>query len=186
MTYRVMVLLALLLLTVGMVLLSAPQHENSGASSAGAPAHDPGYSALQARLVQTGADGRPIYTLDAAQIQQQPNDGVVELQQVKLGFRDTSGNEWTARALHGQLVQGSGVVRLSGDVHVNGLLPGTEQPAEMTTEHLAFDTKSEVVATRDPVTLVMSGRKLDAHGMVASLKEGHVQLESAVHGSFRR
>jgi LPS export ABC transporter protein LptC len=186
MTYRVMVLLALLALTVGMVLLSAPQHENSTPLSAGAPAHDPGYSAQQARLVQTGADGRPIYTLDAAQIQQQPNDGTVELQQVKLGFRDSSGNEWTARAAHGQLVQGSGVVRLSGDVHVNGLFPGTEQPAEMTTEHLAFDTKTEVVATRDPVTLAMSGRTLNAQGMVASLKEGHVQLESAVHGTFRR
>jgi LPS export ABC transporter protein LptC len=186
MTYRVMVLLALLALTVGMVLLSAPQHENSTPSSAGAPAHDPGYSAQQARLVQTGADGRPIYTLDAAQIQQQPNDGTVELQQVKLGFRDSSGNEWTARAAHGQLVQGSGVVRLSGDVHVNGLFPGTEQPAEMTTEHLAFDTKTEIVATRDPVTLAMSGRTLNAQGMVASLKEGHVQLESAVHGTFRR
>jgi len=186
MTYRVIVLLALLALTVGMVLLSAPQHENTTPSSAGAPAHDPGYSAQQARLVQTGTDGRPIYTLDAVQIQQQPNDGIVELQQVKLGFRDTSGNEWTARAVHGQLVQGSGVVRLSGDVHVNGLFPGTEQPAEMTTEHLAFDTRTEVVATRDPVTLAMSGRTLNAQGMVASLKEGHVQLESAVHGTFRR
>ena len=185
MTYRVVVLLALLVLTVGMVLLSAPQHESAAPATIG-PAHDPGYSAQQARLVQTGADGRPIYTLDAAQIQQQPNDGTVELQQVKLGFRDTSGNEWTARAVHGQLVQGSGVVRLSGDVHVNGLFPGTEQPAEMTTEHLAFDTRTEVVATRDPVTLAMSGRTLNAQGMVASLKEGHVQLESAVHGTFRR
>jgi hypothetical protein len=30
----------------------------------------------------------------------------------------------------------------------------------------------------------MSGRRLDAHGLVANLKERHVQLESAVHGSF--
>lgn len=185
MTYRLMVLLALLALTVGMVLLSAPQHESAAPSSTGAPAHDPGYSAQQARLVQTGADGLPVYTLDAAQIQQQPNDGTVELQQVKLGFRDSNGNEWTARALHGQLAQGSDVVRLAGDVHVNGILPGSRQPAQMTTEHLAFDTRTEVVATRDPVTLLMSGRELNAQGMVANLKERHVQLESAVHGSFR-
>jgi lipopolysaccharide export system protein LptC len=185
MTYRLMLLLALLVLTVGMVMLSAPQHESPAPATTG-PLHDPGYSAQQARLVQTGPDGLPVYTLDAAQIQQEPNNDIVDLQQVKLGFRDTRGNEWTARAVHGQLVQGSGVVRLSGDVHVNGLLPGTEQPAELTTEHLAFDTRTEVVATRDPVTLTMSGRTLDAQGMVASLKEGHVQLESAVHGSFRR
>jgi len=183
MIYRLLTLLALLALTVGMVLLSAPQHESPPAA-AGAPAHDPGYSARQARLVQTGPDGRPLYTLDAAQIQQQPNAGTVELQQVKLGFRDASGNEWTARAARGELAQGSGVVRLAGDVHVDGILPGSEDSAEITTEHLAFDTNSQVVATRDPVTLVMSGRELNARGMVASLKERHVQLESAVHGSF--
>ena len=56
----------------------------------------------------------------------------------------------------------------------------------MTTESLAFDTNEQVVATRDPVTLVMTGRKLDAQGMVANLKEHRVQLESAVHGSFHQ
>jgi LPS export ABC transporter protein LptC len=183
MTHRVLTLLALLALTLGVVLLSGPQHESTPAA-VGAPAHDPGYSALQARLVQTGPDGKPLYTLDAAQIQQQPNAPTVEMQQVKLGFRDASGNEWTARAAHGELAQGSGVVQLAGDVHVAGILPGSEQTAEITTEHLAFDTNSQVVATRDPVTLVMSGRELNARGMVASLKERHVQLESAVHGSF--
>lgn len=183
MTYRLVALLALLVLTVGMVLLSAPQHE-SAPPAGGAPRHDPGYSAQQARLVQTGPDGRPLYTLDAAEIQQQPDQGTVELEQVKLGFRDADGNPWTARAVHGELTQASGVVRLAGDVHVAGILPGTGESAEITTEHLDFDTHTEVVTTRDPVTVVMSGRELNARGMVASLKERHVQLESAVHGSF--
>ena len=183
MTYRLVALLALLVLTVGMVLLSAPQHESAPAGG-GAPLHDPGYSAQQARLVQTGSDGRPLYTVDAAEIQQQPNQGTVQLEQVKLGFRDASGNEWTARAAHGELEQGSGVVRLAGNVHVAGILPGTEESAEISTEHLALDTQTEVLTTRDPVTVVMSGRELNARGLVASLKERHVQLESAVHGSF--
>lgn len=183
MTYRLVALLALLVLTVGMVLLSAPQHESAPAAGGG-PLHDPGYSAQQARLVQTGPDGRPLYTLDAAEIQQQPNQGTVELERVTLGFRDADGNQWTARAAHGELEQGSGVVRLAGDVHVAGMLPGTEESAEISTEHLAFDTHSQVASTRDPVTVVMSGRELNARGMVASLKERHVQLESAVHGSF--
>jgi lipopolysaccharide export system protein LptC len=186
MTYRLMVLLALLALTVGMVLLSAPQHESGAPQAAGAPAHDPGYSAQQARLVQTGADGLPVYTLDAAQIQQQPNDGRVELQQVRLGFRDASGNEWTARALHGELDQKSGIVRLSDDVHVYGLLPGTDDPAQIASQHLAYDTRTQIVSTRDPVTILMSGRELNATGLVANLKQRRLQLESAVHGTFRQ
>ena len=186
MIYRLVVLAALLALVVGVVVLSAPQHDSVAHAATSGPLHDPGYSASQARLVQTGADGRPVYTLDAAQIQQQPNDGLIELQQVHLRFRDSNGNEWTARAVHGELAQNSGVVRLAGDVHVAGMLPGTTDTAEITSEHLAFDTNAQVVATRDPVTIAMAGRKLDAQGLVASLKDGHVQLESAVHGSFRR
>jgi lipopolysaccharide export system protein LptC len=185
MTNRLVSLLALLVLTVGMVLLSAPQRETAPAP-ANAPSHDPGYSAQQARLVQTGPDGRPIYTLDAAQIQQQPNQGTVELQQVKLGFRDADGNEWTARAAHGELVQDSGVVALSGDVHVYGLLPGTKDPAQIISDRLVYNTRMQVVSTREPVTLVMSGRELNATGLMANLKERRVQLESAVHGTFHQ
>src|SRR4029077_2048096 len=93
------------------------------ARATGGPLHGPGYAARKARLIQTGPDGQPLYTLDAAQIQQQPNQGTVDLQQVLLGFRDTSGNAWTARADRGQLSQGSGVVQLEGDVQVVGALP---------------------------------------------------------------
>jgi lipopolysaccharide export system protein LptC len=184
MIYRLAALAALLALIVGLVLLTAPQPESVARAATGQPLHDPGYSAQQARLVQTGADGQPVYTLDAAQIQQQPDRGLVELQQVRLGFRDVEGNQWTARAAHGQLVQGSAVVQLDGDVHVDGTLPGTGEPTEITSEHLAFDTSAQVVTTQSPVTIVMSGRELQARGLVASLKERHVHLESAVHGTF--
>jgi len=76
------------------------------------------------------------------------------------------------------------VVQLEGDVRVVGALPDSGEPAEISTEHLAFDTQAQIVTTHDPVTLLMSGRKLHAQGLVARLKERHVQLESAVHGSF--
>jgi len=185
MTYRLMAMLALLALIVGVVLLSGPHPESGAPAASGAPLHDPGYSARQAHLIQTGSDGRPVYTLDAMQIQQLPDAHTVELQQVQLGFRDASGNEWRARAAHGELAQGSGIVQLAGDVHVAGILPGSSDTAEISTEHLALDTGAQLITTRDAVTLLMSGRQLSAQGMVASLKERHVQLESAVHGSFQ-
>jgi lipopolysaccharide export system protein LptC len=184
MTYRLVVLLAVLVLVLGMVLLSTPRQESVPAAAAGAPRHDPGYSARNARLVQTGADGRPVYTLDSPQIQQEPNEGTVELEQPRLGFRDANGDQWTARAVHGELTQGSGVVQLDGNVHVSGILPGTGEAAEVITEHLSFDTNAQIVSTADPVKLLMSGRTLAAQGMVALLKERRLQLESDVHGTF--
>jgi LPS export ABC transporter protein LptC len=186
MIYRLVALLALLALIVGVVVLTGPQRESIAPATAGTPVHDPGYSALQAHMVQSGADGYPVYTLDAAQVQQQPALGTVDLQTVSLAFRDASGNEWRARAARGELAQNSGVVRLAGDVHVNGVLPGTEEPAEMISEHLAYDSNTEVVSTADPVSLVMPGRHVTATGLVANLKGRHLQLQSAVHASFAR
>jgi len=75
-------------------------------------------------------------------------------------------------------------VLLDGDVHVAGILPGTAEAAEITSEHLAVDTNAQVVTTQAPVRIAMSGRELQARGMVATLKERHVHLESAVHGAF--
>ena len=184
MLYRLVVLLAGLSLVVGLVLLSGPQRGAVAPGAAGTAATDPGYAALGAHLVQTGTDGQPLYSLDAARITQQPDDDIVRLTQVHMGFRAASGQEWTARADRGELGQDTGVVQLDGDVHVAGLLPGTRDQAEITTEHVSFDTHAQVVTTPDPVTLSMSGRELHATGLIARLKEGHVQLESAVHGSY--
>jgi lipopolysaccharide export system protein LptC len=184
MIYRLFAVLAVLGLIVGVVLLSGPQRETVAPSAAGAPVHDPGYAALTARLVQTGPDGQPLYTLDAAEITQQPDQSTVQLTQVQMGFRPEAGQQWTARAEHGQLGQDTGIVELDGAVHLAGTLPGTQDPAEISTEHLSFDTRTQIASTADPVTLTLSGNELHANGLIARLKEGRVQLESAVHGSY--
>lgn len=184
MIYRLLGLIALLALLAGVFMLSGPQRSPALPTTAGQTAHSPGYAALNAQLVQTGPDGRPLYTLDAAQIREQPDNNTVLLDQVQMGFRDSSGGEWTARAQRGELGQDTGVVQLDGDVHVVGTLPHSQDPAEISTEHLAFDTRAQVITTHDPVTFNVAGHQLDGTGLTASLKEHRVQLESAVHGTF--
>jgi LPS export ABC transporter protein LptC len=184
MIYRLLPVLALLALIIGVVVLSGPQRESPTAAAVTEAVRDPGYAARNARLVQTGPDGQPLYTLDAAQIQQQPDEGTVDMQQVKLGFRDAAGNDWTARAAHGAMGQDTGVIELDGAVHVTGIVPGSQDTTDITSEHLSFDTNAQLVTTHDPVQIMMSGRQLEARGLVADLKERRVQLESEVHGSF--
>ena len=184
MIYRAVVLLAGLALIAGLLLFSGPEREAVAPSTAGAPPPDPGYAAINAKLVQTGPDGQPLYSLDAARISQQPDEDIVRMTQVQMGFRAATGEQWSARAERGELGQDTGVVQLDGNVHVAGLLPGTEEQAEIATEHLSYDTRAQLVATPDPVTLTVSGRELHARGLQARLKEGRVQLESAVHGSY--
>lgn len=183
--YRALALVAFITLIVGVIVLSGGEREvATPVVIEGAPA-DPGYAAKKARLVQTGPDGAPLYTIDAQEVQQLPAQDSVDLHQVVLGFKDAAGDEWTTTARHGEVAQNSGLVKLDGAVHATGVVPGTSEPADITTEHLVFDTNTQIVTTHDPVTLIMSGRKLDAEGMVANLKERHVQLESAVHGTYR-
>jgi len=184
MMYRVIAIVAFVALLIGVVVLSGGERQGAAPVTVGGVPQDPGYSAKKARLIQTGPDGQPVYTVDAAQVQQQPAQGTVDMQHVVLGFKDAAGDQWTARSERGQLAQNSGIVQLEGSVHVTGIVPGTAEAADIMTEHLAFDTNAQIVTTHDPVTLLMTGRKLDAQGMVANLKDGQVQLESAVHGTY--
>jgi lipopolysaccharide export system protein LptC len=185
MIYRLLPVLALMTLIVAVIVLSGPQREPATTATVGEAVGDPGYAARNARLIQTGPDGQPLYTLDATQIQQQPDAGTVDMQDVRLGFRDAAGNRWTASGAHGEMGQDSGVIELDGAVHVTGIVPGSEEPADIRSERLSFDTNAQLVTTHDPVTILMSGRQLQAQGLVANLKERRVQLESAVHGSFQ-
>jgi lipopolysaccharide export system protein LptC len=184
MIYRLLVPVALLALIAAVIALSGPQRSPALPTEVGQTAHEPGYAALNAQLVQTGPDGKPLYTLDAAQIREQPGNNTVLLDQVQMGFRDSSGGEWTARAQHGELGQDTGVVQLDGDVHVVGTLPHSQDPAEITTQHLAFDTRAQVATTHDPVVFDVAGHRLHGTGLMVSLKEHRVQLESDVHGTF--
>jgi LPS export ABC transporter protein LptC len=183
MIYRIFAALVFLVVVVGSIVLGGQQGETTAPTTVEEPLRDPGYAARDAKLVQTGPDGHPLYTLNADVIRQQPDKDTVEMEQAKLGFYDTSGNLWTARGERGEVGQQSGKVELSGNVHVNGLLPGTQDPGEIRTQRLSFDTRTSIVNTRDPVTLTLPGQLIKARGMRATLKDGRVQLESAVHGT---
>jgi LPS export ABC transporter protein LptC len=184
MIYRILAVVAFVAVIVGAVLLSGQQRETTTQTTVEEPTQDLGYAARKAELIETGPDGHPIYRLIADIIRQLPDRDIVDLEQVHLVFRDVNGNVWTARSERGQLGQDTGKVELTGDVHVAGVLPGTEQPADILTDRLGFDTNGQILSTQDPVTLEWSGHRLHAQGLLASLKDHRLQLESAVHGIF--
>lgn len=181
MIYRIFAVLVFIVVIGGTIFFGGQQNETT-APTVVEELHDPGYAARDAKLVQTGMDGHPLYTVDADVMRQQPNDNTIELEQATLGFYDANGALWTARGEQGEVGQNTGVVELSGNVHVNGTPQGTLQPAEIVTNRLAFDTNTKIASTREPVTLTWSGQEIKGRGMRATLNDGHVQLESVVHG----
>ncbi len=182
MIYRIFAALVFIVVIGGTIVFGGQQTETIAPTIVEEP-RDPGYAARDAKLIQTGPDGHPLYTLDADVIRQQPDDSTVELEQANLGFYDANGGLWTARGDHGQLGQNTGIVELSDDVHVNGTPQGTQQPAEIVTNQLTFDTNTKIASTRAPVTLTWSGQEIKGKGMRASLNDGRVQLESSVRGT---
>jgi lipopolysaccharide export system protein LptC len=178
---RVFAVLVFVVVIGGTIFFGGQQGETTAPTVVEEP-HDPGYTAHNARIVQTGPDGLALYTVDADVIKQQPNDNTIQLEHATLGFFDSNKSLWTARGDRGQVGQDTRVVELSGDVHVNGTPQGSLQPAEIDSEYLKFDTTTKIASTPDPVTLTWSGQEMKGIGMRASLNDSRVQLESDVHG----
>ncbi len=183
MIFRVLAVLLFVAIIAGSFLLGGEQRAATSTTTVEASSADLGYSARNAVLVETGDDGRPIYTLNANVIRQHPGDGV-EFEQVQMSFRDAEGQTWKGRADHGELTTDTGKVDLAGNVHVNGLLPGSAQAADLATENLSVDTHANIISTSEPVSVTSTGRLLRSKGLVATLNEHHLVLESNVRGTF--
>jgi LPS export ABC transporter protein LptC len=184
MIYRLVVGLVVIGILVGTIMLGRQQSGAGTSTPVEATSAVPGYAARDAELVETGDDGRPIYTLNADLIRQRPNDRRVQLDAVRMRYRASDGNEWKVRADSGQIRDDGALIELYGNVQVDGLLPGSELPAEIRTSVLTLDTKAEIVRTKAPVVLRWGGRQLEASGLEADLKSRSVKLESRVHGFF--
>ena len=184
MIYRLFAVLAVIAVVVGSLLLSRQQSVTPTARTAQGNGWDEGYSAQNARLVETGVNGLPLYTLNAATIRQLPNEEQVQLTQVQMSFRDADGNPWIATADHGELEQVSDQVQLAGNVHISGTIAGTAGDAQIFTATLSVDLRTDVVNTKDPVQMLWGGKQLSSTGLVANLKDHRVELESAVHGTY--
>jgi LPS export ABC transporter protein LptC len=182
--YRLLAILTLVAVVAALLFLSRQENVTPTPTAVQESGWEEGYSAQHARLVETGADGLPLYTLNAAAIQQLPNEGQVQLTQVQMTFRDTEGNPWIATADHGELQQPAQQVQLSGNVHVSGTIAGAPGDAQIFAPALSVDVRTDVVSTKDPVRMLWSGRELSSTGLIANLKDQRVELESAVHGSF--
>ena len=185
MIFRILATVALLALIGGSLLLGRQTRDAETPAPAARPAEDLGYGARDAQLIETGADGRPRYTLNAKLIEQHPKDDRVQLNVVHMIVDDIDGNRWTIDAQRGDILHSGDNINLSGDVHVSGVLPGTDQPADISSDRLSFDTRTDVVSTADPVTFVWAARQIHSVGIVANLKDSQVQLESAVHAIFQ-
>lgn len=146
-----------------------------------ANSEDFGYIARDAKVLQTAADGSPLYALDANRVEQDPNSGDVNAQQLTLRYATDETRRWTLTAREARLPGGSSLLHLEGDVQATGTPAGSSIPARIATPRLDYDTRSQDVRTRDEVRIDWGRQRLEAQGLTANLKRGQLALESKVH-----
>ncbi len=169
------------------------------AIDAAAATPDPGYSASDAEIIETGYDGRERYRLNARMIRQQTEAGVIDLEALEMHYHPgaqarlpgeapptaaESQEIWHLTSDYGQVRADGDDVQLTGNVRVVGPAPGSNEPLTMTTSELRINTPTEFIETQAPVSVNWAGHQLDAIGMEADLKTGKLRLESQVHGEF--
>jgi LPS export ABC transporter protein LptC len=181
--FRIFATCLFIAIIAGSIWLGSQQSTATPTTPVESATTDLGYSARKATLIETGPDGVPMYTLNADVIREHPNSDV-DFDHVQMAFRDDNGQTWTAHAIHGELGQDTSEVELTGDVHVDGILPGSPDNTDLATEALSVDRRTEVISTSEPVTVSSPGRVLNALGLQASLKDRHLILESNIHGTF--
>ena len=185
MIYRLLILLGLVLVGVAVWLTLSPrQAEPVTAQNSGPARSDSGYAATDASMVETGADGLPLYTLQARQIQQDPDTDLINLSTVHMTYRDIKGGEWQGRADRAQAPQDAAQIDLIGAVDVSGTFAGSDKPAHILTDTLHVDTHSGAIRTPAAVTLIWAGMVVNARGLVVDTKESTVKLEADVRGHF--
>lgn len=172
------------LLAIAWLALNGESRGPTVPATATVSAQSPGYSARNAVLMETGADGMPMYTLHAAEIREQPASRDALLERVAMQFRDPDGQVWNGRSDQARVIDQAAKIQLAGHVALSGLLPGNPEPIRISTDRLSVDTHAETVETADEVTIDWGGGQIQARGIVAHLREQRIRLRSQVHGRY--
>jgi LPS export ABC transporter protein LptC len=175
-----------LLLGVGLWAALASRPAGTGAISAGnGPADEElGYTATDAELIETGADGAPMYRLQAERIAQAHPDAEVTLTQPRLSYDDRASGNWSLRAERGTLSRDRQSVAFNGNVEGQR----TQQrsaPLNLHTESLAVILQSHVADANAPVSLDWGRARIDAGALHADMVSGTFQLTGQGHGRLQ-
>ena len=188
-----------LVVVVGAYFVGRRGGGDTDADTASTQLPDPGYSARDAEVVETGYDGRERYRLNAQVIHQQDESSAIDMEQLSMNYHpgaqgsvpgeaatnDKTANEvWHLKSDRGQVRADGDDVQLDGNVVVTGQAPKTGEAMVLMTESLRINTPTEFIETSAPVKLRLAGHEIDAVGMQADLKAGTLRLESKVHGRF--
>lgn len=176
-------LLVVVLLVVGLFAWLAPRQVVKGRTGASndLSQEEPGYIANDAQLVETGADGEPIYRLNAKRIEQNKAGARVQLTEPRLVYQASSDSSWRLQAAHGELASEQQLVEFAGAVEATGTQSGAA-PIVIRTEQLSVNMQQQRADTPAAVSIDWGRVRLTARGFHLNLRDGSLKLDSQGHG----
>lgn len=151
--------------------------------TANPPTLQSGFYLRSARILGTGADGRPLFEVEAEYAEQRADD-IVEFQNVRVVYTPESGVPWHLAADSATITENQERLTLVGHVVATAREGLDGRETEIRTPYLELEPKLYRAETNDRVQVRIGSRSLTATGMLASLRDNRVSLKSNVSGKF--
>ncbi len=141
------------------------------------------YYARDARMVITGADGRPLYRIHSKEALHYPNQWST-LHQVRVTYLGRKQPPWHTRADMARIPPGQQQIHMYGHVVSNGRLK-TGAMVTMTSPRMTVLLNSKRLRTDAPVDVVSGTRRTTGVGMRAQLNKQQVEFLHDVHSTYQ-
>jgi len=142
-----------------------------------------GYYLKSARILGTGEDGSLLYEIEADRAEQQA-DKRVDFTDVRIRYSPESNIPWTVNADTATLRENSPRIVLRGHVRATSRGDSDDDETEIRTQYLELDPEQFMAETDQRVQIRVGPRSLTATGMLASLKDGSIELKSNIRGKI--
>lgn len=142
-----------------------------------------GYYFKNARILGTGPDGQLLYEIRADYARQQ-EDQAIKFEQVQINYSESASVPWTIDAESATISDDQQQIKLSGNVRALSTNGFSGKDTEITTQFLQLEPATFSATTDQRVQIRIGERKLMATGMLASLQENKLELQSNISGKF--
>jgi lipopolysaccharide export system protein LptC len=182
MAFRIFTLLAVIALGISTWILSSPSHTPAQSGPASAL---PGYYLKNAVLTDYDANGTASIRIHADRIDQIDHGPEVALYNVRVDYQSPTGQSWVLLGDTGHLETGGKIVDVAGNVKLTETATDHAGSAVLHTDTLRYDVTNGIATTESDVRIDFGAHALNAHGLIANLKERTMRLESKVNGRFQ-
>jgi LPS export ABC transporter protein LptC len=157
------------------------RQQGGDAGSAAIESVHRGYYLKSARILGTGTNGDLLYEIQAERAEQQ-DDNRIEFSVVSINYSPQSQIPWTVNADTARIERDRKRILLSG--HVTAISSEAGYDTEIRAPYLELDPENFLAETDARVQIRIGERSLIATGMLASLQDNTLELQSNVSGKF--